>query len=206
MSTASHWNNVYDTKAASDVSWYQGVPATSMRLIRGWAPSHDTIVDVGAGASTLVDWLVRERWSDVTVLDASSSAIELVRQRIGDAAGVTFVNADLRHWEPGHQFDVWHDRAVFHFLVEAADRDRYVSLVTRWIRPGGVLIVATFATDGPQYCSGLPTARYDAVDLESVFGDAFRLEHAEREEHSTPQGALQPFTWVVLRRVDSTDS
>ena len=204
-SPVEHWNEVYATRAVDDVSWYQDNPATSVRLLKAFSAPSDPIVDVGAGASTLVDVLVRDGWRDITVLDVSGTALDLVRHRIGPTNDVTFARGDIRHWEPGRSFRAWHDRAVFHFMVDDHDRQDYVELVRRAVEPGGVVVVATFALDGPATCSGLATARYDAHGLARAFGELFRLEHSEREEHVTPWGAVQPFTWVVLRQLTAVD-
>lgn len=159
------------------------------------------MIDIGAGASTLVDALLDIGWEDVTVLDISETALTKVGNRLGQRAkAVTFVAADVRSWQPTRTFDAWHDRAVFHFLVEPADRDHYVAMATEAVPPGGVALLATFAADGPTECSGLPTSRYDTDQLVRAFGPSFALEHAERELHTTPFGTIQPFTWVVLRR------
>ena len=199
---AEHWDAIYSTKASNEVSWFQATPTTSLRLLERWASPAGSVLDVGSGASTLVESLLDAGWADVTVLDISRKALNEVRNRLGRrATEVFFVTADVRFWQPHRTFDAWHDRAVFHFLVEPADRDRYVAATTQAVAPGGVVVLGTFAADGPTQCSGLPTARYDTDGLAGAFGPAFVLEHAEREEHTTPAGAEQPFSWVVLRRV-----
>jgi SAM-dependent methyltransferase len=198
---ARHWDSVFATKATDEVSWFQAVPATSLRLMKRWASATGSVIDIGAGASTLVDSLVDGGWTDVSILDVSEAALMMVRNRLDRRADtVTFVNADVRSWHPNRTYDAWHDRAVFHFLVNPTDRDRYVATATQAIAPGGVLVLATFAADGPIECSGLPTSRYDTDELVHIFGSAFALEHAEREVHTTPFGSIQPFSWVVLRR------
>ena len=198
---AEYWNGIFETKAIDDVSWFQTEPVTSLRLLSRWSSPGASLIDVGGGTSTLVDALLDDGRSDVTVLDVSEAAIALVRQRLGARAErVTFVAADIRTWRPTRAYDAWHDRAVFHFLVEPADRDHYVRTASEAIASGGVLVVATFAGDGPTECSGLPTRRYDSEELVRAFGPAFVVEHSEREEHTTPFGTVQPFTWVVLRR------
>jgi SAM-dependent methyltransferase len=199
--SAAHWDAAYQAKDVSDVSWFQPRPDTSCRLIADAAPQRGTVVDIGAGASTLAECLVEDGWPDVTVLDVSNEALATVRDRlVGRGGVVSFVVADLLAWKPERTYDVWHDRAVFHFFVDPLDRERYVSTATASVSSGGVLVLATFASDGPTQCSGLPVARYDSAALADVFGEAFTLEHAEREEHLTPWDAVQPFTWVVLRR------
>ena len=207
MSTpAEHWDRVYSTGPVTGLSSFQADATTSIRLLSRWAAPADALLDLGAGASSLVDSLIDAHWTDLTLLDVSQVAIDVVRRRIGQfAPGVRFICADFRRWKPDRRYRTWHDRAVFHFLVEPSERDAYVSLARRSVSPGGVVIVSTFADDGPEFCSGLATARFDAERLAALFGSGFRLQHAEREEHVTPAGVVQPFTWVVLRRVDGAD-
>lgn len=196
-----HWEEVHATKADDEVSWFRAEPTSSLRLLEAWAPEKGALVDVGAGSSPLVDRLLDAGWHDLTVLDVSAAALAKVRERLAERAGaVTSTRADVRSWRPGRTFVAWHDRAVFHFLVEPDHRAHYVGAATDALVPGGVLVLATFAADGPNQCSGLPTARYDADELASCFAAAFDLAHTEREEHVTPFGTVQPFTWVVLRR------
>ena len=212
-----HWDSVYGTKATDEVSWYQRHPTTSLRLLTSVSSPQDAVIDVGAGASTLADSLLDSGWSDVTALDVSRTALDVVRDRLRDhhddhhddhrgdhlarrEEAVSFVVADILNWQPGRTYDAWHDRAVFHFLVRPDQREQYVATASRAIRPGGVLILGTFAADGPTRCSGLPTSRYDADALATAFAPDFRLEHSEREEHLTPGGGVQTFTWAVLRR------
>ena len=196
-----HWEQVYASRRADEVSWFEATPDVSLRLIRTVLPRQASVLDVGAGASALVDSLVAGGVTDVTVLDISGRALELVRERLGrPSTHVTFVHADVLAWEPGRMFDVWHDRAVFHFLVSPESRARYVRLAKSAIPRGGSLVAATFAPDGPTHCSGLPVCRYDEAGMETEFGPGFELLHSERAEHVTPSGVVQPFTWVVLRR------
>jgi SAM-dependent methyltransferase len=184
-------------------SWYERDPANSVRLVTQVAQDRSAaIVDVGAGTSTLVDRLVGNGFEDVTVLDVSPRALDEVRGRLGaHARAVSFVVQDVLSWRPAHAYDVWHDRAVFHFLAASASRERYTALAAASVRVGGSLIVATFADDGPTRCSGLPVHRYSAVELAAAYATHFELVHDERELHVTPSGAVQPFTWVVLRRM-----
>ena len=200
--SAEHWDEVYATRGVDQVSWFEPDPATSLRLVEAAAPERSAaIVDVGAGASSLVDRLLDAGYVDVTLLDVSSRALETVRTRLGDrATGVTFVADDVLDWVPERVFDVWHDRVAFHFLIDEVDRARYVERAAATVRPGGTLIVATFAADGPTNCSGLPVHRHEAADLARTFSPAFVLEAAEREEHVTPADLVQPFTWAVLHR------
>jgi len=192
-----HWDGVYGRVPTDHVSWFEPDPATSRRLVRRAAPALRSLIDVGGGASLLADRLVAEGVGDVTVLDMSAAALAIVRNRL---PSVTLVHADVTRWQPERTWQVWHDRAAFHFLVEPGDRARYVEVVTAAVEPGGAAVVGTFAADGPTQCSGLPTARYDAPGLAAALGPAFALEHAERVVHQTPDGREQPFTWVVLRR------
>jgi len=197
-----HWDDVYARTPEEAVSWYEDSPATSLRLVAGAAAPGAAVIDVGAGASRLVDGLLDRGWQDVTVLDVSETALTATRARLeqsGKAAHL--VVADLLTWRPERTYDVWHDRAVFHFLVDQDERQRYVQTAAAALRSGGALVIGTFAEDGPTSCSGLPTARYDATGLAAVFHEAFVPERTEREEHTTPRGVVQPFTWVVLRRV-----
>jgi SAM-dependent methyltransferase len=196
-----HWDAVYGGKAVTELSWYQERAATSLRLLAG--SPRGSVVDVGAGASYLVDALLSDGWYDVTLVDVSPAALDLVRARLAErAARVSFVAADVLRWRPQRAFDAWHDRAVLHFLTSAADRDQYVRVAATAVAPGGVLVVGVFAEDGPEQCSGLPTERYDVSALADLLAPAFELEHHEREEHVTPWGAVQPFTWGVLRRTE----
>lgn len=199
---ADHWDRVYAEHAPEELSWYQREPSTSLRLVREYAPGPDAaIVDVGAGESLLVDRLVDGGFTDVTVVDVSCRALDAVRARLGARAGtVTFAVSDVLTWQPARPFDVWHDRAVLHFLAEAADREGYVERASRVVRSEGVVILGVFGDDGPLQCSGLPVARYSADELARAFCSSFVLVAHEREEHVTPRGVLQPFTWVVLRR------
>lgn len=198
---AAHWNAVYDSRAVDEVSWFQISAGTSVRLLRGPHGLPRSVVDVGAGTSPLVDELLDAGCEDVTVLDVSEEALAVTRARLAARAEqVSFVVSDVLAWRPGRQYDAWHDRAVFHFLTEPAQRAAYVETAARAVVPGGVAVLGVFAEDGPTRCSGLPTARYSAADLATELGERFTLEHAEREEHTTPGGAVQAFTWVRLRR------
>jgi hypothetical protein len=161
------------------------------------------IVDIGGGASTLVDRHLDHGFERFTVLDVSRRALDDVVVRLGDRASqVTFVCRNVLDWEPAETYAVWHDRAVFHFLTEPKDRDRYLALATRTVAVGGVVVLGAFAPHGPTQCSGLPVAHYEAADLADLFGPSFELEHFEHDEHCTPAGITQPFTWVILRRRD----
>lgn len=196
-----HWERIYAAMPPTAVGWYEREPTVSVRLIEAELGSSGAVVDVGAGASALVDHLVALGDVSVTVLDVSGRALDEVRQRLGERSqGVTFVQQDVLTWEPDRRYDVWHDRAVFHFLTERTERDRYVEVAARAVRAGGRVVIATFAEDGPMQCSGLAVSRYSAEELAGVFSASFSLVEHERAEHVTPGGVVQPFTWVVLRR------
>ena len=200
-SPEAHWEHVYRSRPADELSWFQTTPTTSLRLIESALPSLGSVLDVGAGSSSLVDVLLAQSFEDLTILDVSGRALDSVRRRLAEGGRqVSFVHADLLAWEPIRTFDVWHDRAVFHFLNRPEDRSRYVHVAAAAVRARGSLIIATFAADGPSHCSGLPVSRYDAAELAAEMGVCFDLVHSEREEHRTPAGVVQPFTWAVLRR------
>lgn len=202
MDEKSHWESVYATKRSDAVSWYQPSARRSLELIERVAPDRDApIIDVGGGASVLVDELLHAGYRDVTVLDIASRALTVARTRLGGAADrVHWLEADVRTatLQPAH-YAVWHDRAVFHFLVNAADRAEYVAQVERAVCPGGFVVIATFAEDGPTSCSGLPVARYSPESLRDVLGDAFELVASERESHETPWGVRQSFVYCIFR-------
>ena len=194
----AHWEKVYQTKQADAVSWFQEHATRSLELIRSVGANSDaSIIDVGGGASTLVDDLLDNGFRLVTVLDLSASALVVARKRLGASGnGVTWIAGDIRDVNLAERtFDIWHDRAVFHFLTDAADRAAYVQQIMKSVRPGGHVIVATFAPEGPEQCSGLPVARYSPDQLHGEFGPAFELlEHAS-EAHKTPWGSVQHFVY-----------
>lgn len=202
MNRAEHWEHVYQTKRPDQVSWFQAEARLSRQLIETLTPARSSaIIDIGAGASTLVDGLLDAGYSALTVLDVSPAALQLSRARLGArAARVEWRAADiLEATLPAQAFDVWHDRAVFHFLTAEAERRRYIAQVQRVVRPGGLVIVATFAEDGPVRCSGLEVARYSPTELHAEFGERFALVESHREMHTTPSGATQAFTYCVCR-------
>jgi SAM-dependent methyltransferase len=198
----NHWNEVYRTKAADAVSWYQAIPEPSLRALdRFQVPNTAGLIDVGGGASTLVDQLIERGWTDLTVLDIAAPALEVAKARLGPSAThVRWIVADVTEWLPGRSYDVWHDRAVFHFLTAASQRAAYRQALDAGVAAGGLVILATFAPDGPERCSGLPVERYDAARLAKEIGAGFRLVDDWREEHGTPQGGKQRFNWCVFRR------
>lgn len=202
-SRQAHWETVYTSKGEKEVSWFQESPAPSLALIAeiGAAPS-SAIIDIGGGASRLVDHLVEDGFHDVTVLDLSAAALAAARARLGERASrAHWLVADATAWEPSRMYDVWHDRAAFHFLTEARDREAYIVRLRQALSIGGHAIIATFALDGPEKCSGLPVARYDAASLGQTLGSGFTLLQSQRSEHATPWGAQQRFQFSLFRRV-----
>ena len=202
MDSKQHWQRVYTARAADAMSWYQPTAARSLAMIRRVAPDVRTpIIDVGGGASVLVDELLAAGYERLTVLDLAASALDAARARLGSLASrVHWLESDVLTGElPAGHYGVWHDRAVFHFLTAPADRLAYVRQVRHAVRPGGFVLVATFADDGPERCSGLPVARYSGAALHAEFGDEFELIRSEREAHHTPEGAVQSFVYCLCR-------
>jgi 2-polyprenyl-3-methyl-5-hydroxy-6-metoxy-1,4-benzoquinol methylase len=204
MQTKEHWEQVYSTKAVDEVSWFQDHAELSMKII------HDNnvakkaqIIDVGGGASTFADDLLNDGYQALTVLDLSLAALEKARYRLGATASqVKWLDANILDVElPAHYYDVWHDRAVFHFLTSAEERRRYVEQVLHAVKPGGLVIVATFAEDGPEKCSGLPVMRYSKDALHAEFGQPFVLLGSEPELHVTPAGKQQKFVYCFCKRL-----
>jgi SAM-dependent methyltransferase len=197
-----HWDAAYQTRGARNVSWYQPEPTVSLALIDELRlPRDAAIVDLGAGASSLAARLLGRGFIDITVLDVSAQALELARADLGaDAARVRWLEQDLLSWSPQRRYDLWHDRALFHFLVDPAQRERYAEALRSALRPAGRAIIGTFAADGPTSCSGLPVARYDGDQLTAAFDGSFRTLATRREQHHTPGNSIQPFTWITLER------
>jgi trans-aconitate methyltransferase len=162
-------------------------------------PPTAAVIDVGGGASSLADRLVRRGYADVTVLDISRSALDASRGRLADPASVSCLHDDLLAWRPSRRYDLWHDRAVYHFLVDEKDRQTYARTLRNALAPGGFVILATFAPDGPSTCSGLPVVRYSEDALAQTLGATVGQFEVRREEHITPQGSMQPFTWIAGR-------
>jgi hypothetical protein len=213
--TAAHWDEVYAGKSDDQVSWFEEYPETALEMISDAAITPGAAVDVGAGRSRLSEILLARGWSPVYALDVSAEALAQLADRVNASRGssgswsdmssasngeLLCVNCNVLDWQPDRQVALWHDRAVFHFLIDAADQERYAALASRTVATGGILVLGTFALDGPEQCSGLPTSRHDAASLERAFSPAFTLVQQRRVEHRTPWGAMQPFTWVLLRR------
>ncbi|HLP97954.1 MAG TPA: class I SAM-dependent methyltransferase [Sideroxyarcus sp.] len=206
MHPKEHWEKVYTTKATDSVSWFQQHADLSLELIRSTGVGHDAgIIDVGGGASTLVDDLAADGYRDLTVLDLSRAALKAAQNRLGAQANdIRWIEADITKVElPQQRYDIWHDRAVFHFLTTPEQRAAYVQTVFRAVKPGGHVIVAAFAEDGPLQCSGLPVMRYRPGELHEQFGDSFKLLIHCKEQHQTPSGAVQPFVYCYCRLIGS---
>lgn len=195
--TRRHWDSVYDSRAFDEVSWYQPVPQRSLRHIQEAVTNRNSaIIDVGGGASTLVDNLLDAGFDDVTVLDVCGNALQQARQRIGTRADtVNWVVADVRTFLPDREFSVWHDRAVLHFLIDAEDRARYIEVLEHALLPGGNLVLSTFGPEGPLKCSGLEIRRYNIDMLTKLLGARFELRGHEFEDHETPGGTKQQFLY-----------
>lgn len=202
MNRKAHWEQIYHARAPDEVSWFQARPEPSLALIDACALGPDAaILDVGGGASNLVDHLLAAGHRDVTVLDLAAAALARTRARLGPAAAdVTWIEADVTRYTFSRAYDLWHDRAVLHFLIEADDRARYRRAVEQALRPGGWLVIGTFAPDGPERCSGLPVMRYGPESLQQLLGPLFRLEECRRVAHHTPTGAEQRFVFCRLQR------
>jgi len=201
----THWQNVYATKGEAEVSWFQDSPTISLAMIRAANSDHDAaIIDVGGGASRLVDALLQDGYRDVAVLDLSANALDAARKRIGPAASmVDWIVADATTWRPAKTYDVWHDRAAFHFLTDPQDRTAYVERLRSAVASGGQIIIATFAPDGPEKCSGLPVQRHDSASLAAELGPDFELVETRSETHRTPWDSTQAFQFSRFRKRSS---
>jgi SAM-dependent methyltransferase len=199
----AHWQKIYEEKDASDLSWFQAEPAISLELINNCDLAlSEPVIDVGGGASVLVDRLLHRGYSRLVVLDISAAALATSRRRLGiDADRIEWIESDITAFAPGQQFALWHDRAVFHFLTDSDDRKSYVAVLKQALRPGGHLIVASFATGGPEKCSGLPIVQYDSKTLLAELGSDFRLVEERTERHVTPAQSIQEFAYFRLLRV-----
>lgn len=197
-----HWDQVYSTKRETEVSWYQAHPERSLELIRSAASTFSaSILDVGGGASRLVDELVGLGYSDLTVLDVSHSALDRSKVRLGQRSdSVSWIVADITQWKPERTWDVWHDRAVFHFLITTEGQNAYITALEAATKSGSSAIISTFALDGPDRCSGLPVQRYSPVTLAARIGSKFQMVTQTSEAHTTPSGTTQRFSYAVLRR------
>ena len=199
----SHWESVYINKTPAEVSWYQLEPVVSIELITSTGISRaGRIIDVGGGASVLVDKLLDKGFQDLTVLDVSSKALDYAKKRLGNRAGVVkWVEADITEFESSEKYDLWHDRAVFHFLTDAEDRKKYVQNMNKALNSGGHVIIAAFSIDGQLKCSGLDIERYSPEKMNNEFGNSFEFVKSVDEGHITPGGKEQKFTYCYFRKV-----
>ena len=196
-----HWQGVYAAREPTEVSWYEPVPAVSLELIEASGVARDAgIVDVGGGASTLAAELARAGYTDVAVADISAEALARARGELASAGAIRFVEADVTDHDFGRRFELWHDRALLHFMVEESDRSGYVATLRRSLAPGGHAVIAAFAPAGPEQCSGLPVRRYAAEEVAVTLGEGFELVESRAHEHRTPAGSAQAFTYSLLRR------
>lgn len=202
MNCQEHWNRVYQTKAPDDVSWFQKRPDISLKFIEATGiAKHQAIIDVGGGASVLVDFLLAAGFTKPAVLDIAATALQHARQRLGAKAGdVEWFEADVTAFDPPRRFNLWHDRAVFHFLTDKADRQKYVQTLKRTLTHDGHVVIATFAIDGPLKCSGLDVVRYDAQAISAELGGDFRLVEQADETHVTPWNTEQKFSYFRFVR------
>lgn len=204
ISRKTHWEQVYENKPVDQVSWFQRDPRRSLELIEASGTSKDApIIDVGAGASVLVDQLLLNGYTDLSVLDISKNALDISKRRLGNhATDVAWLVDDVTEFQPGRSYALWHDRAVFHFLTDPSQQAAYRSTLMRALASGGQAIIGTFAVDGPLRCSGLEIAQYDAARMQAVMGADFTLLQESRESHTTPAGSIQNFAWFRLRYHD----
>lgn len=200
-SLQQHWDNAFARRGITGVSWYEPTPSTSLTLIKTLDVHPDAaVIDVGAGASRLVDCLLGRGFSDISVLDVSDAALRVVSDRLPHDAPLTCISADVLTWRPHRAYSLWHDRAMFHFLVSAADRRRYLETLLAALEPGGAVIIGAFAREGPDRCSGLPVQRYSADELAAALGHEFQVLQTRCSDHQSPDGVVQPFTWIAARR------
>ena len=203
-----HWDGVYGARSEDELTWFEATPSISLEIVGLYLRPGDALIDIGAGASRLVDALLDKGFRPLTVLDLSGSALEVSRQRLGDRGdGVNWIEADVTAWRPDRDYVVWHDRAVFHFLTDAEARAAYAQAMSQALRPDGVAIIATFADDGPEKCSGLPVVRYAPEQLEQeltiLVPGQFEMISSRRHMHITPKGNRQSFQYSVFRKKGS---
>lgn len=200
----SHWEGVYTAKAETEVSWYEDTPELSLSLLREAGLTQEmSLIDIGGGASRLVDALVNSSQAHVSVLDLSAAALDTAKSRLPVSARVKWIVSDVTVWTPDREYDLWHDRAAFHFLTSVADRQAYLDVLEHGLKVGGKAVIGTFALDGPEKCSGLPVARYDTEGLQAVLGTQFKLLATRRHQHTTPWGSIQKFQFSTFEKVGS---
>jgi cyclopropane fatty-acyl-phospholipid synthase-like methyltransferase len=198
--SAERWDSAYVTKGSDGVSWYEAEPATSLALIEALrVPSDAAVIDIGGGASALAERLLDRAFSDLTILDISAIALDESRRQRRNRDHIQYLRQDLLSWQPQRRYDLWHDRGCFHFLTTEPQQEAYLRTLYTAVSPSGFVILATFASDGPQTCSGLPVRRYSAEELIASLGDRFEPIETRREDHVTPTGNIQPFIWLAGR-------
>jgi ubiquinone/menaquinone biosynthesis C-methylase UbiE len=200
-----HWEHIYSNKSEREVSWFQTTPSASLDLIvSAETPKSAKIIDVGGGASRLADGLLAEGYYNITVLDVAEAALAQAKRRLGSkASSVSWITADITKWRPAVAYDLWHDRAVFHFLTDQHDREAYLSVMQKALKPDAVVIIGTFSLDGPERCSGLPVVRYSPESLSKTLGEDFLFIESMQEEHQTPGGGVQKFQFSRFTHVQS---
>ena len=197
---AAHWERIYATKGEREVSWFEETPVSLALFEAAGVSPTATVIDIGGGASGLADALLARGATAVTVLDISARALATLAARLGDEPRLCLIAADVTRWVPQSRYDVWHDRAAFHFLTGVEDQAAYVAAMRQALPRGGIAIIGTFAPDGPEKCSGLPVARHDAGSLAAIFGPGFELVAARRHDHRTPWDTIQRFQFSTFRR------
>lgn len=197
----AHWDKIYTSKDHKEVSWYQESPSISLALLKQIGVAEDdAIIDIGAGASTLVDALIEQGYEDISILDISDNALDIVKQRLADKADIPkYYTADVTEFSPARQFDVWHDRAVFHFLTQQSDKEKYVQRLSELLKPTGRAIIGTFSLNGPNQCSGLDIEQYDELMIAKLMGTQLELIDSCVDVHTTPGGATQEFMYFLLK-------
>lgn len=199
--TKSHWEGIYTEKPPQDVSWFQQEPTISLKIIQRIGDKNARIIDVGGGASVLVDHLLKLGYSNLAVLDISGKAIEYVKKRLSDqATKIEWFEKDITEFIPLHTYDIWHDRAVFHFLIDIKSRQLYINALKNTVKSGSHVIIATFAKDGPTKCSGLDIVQYDNRSIQHELGNEFILLESQFETHITPAGREQHFIYFIFQR------
>ena len=200
-----HWEDVWTRKKSDEVSWYQKEPTTSLDLILSTSPSkHTQIIDVGGGDSKLVEKLLELDFSNITVLDISAKALERAKERLGPKVNnVKWIECDIREFDSENKFDIWHDRALLHFLTSEKDTQNYVELIRKYVKDGGYLIISSFSTKGPMMCSGLDTSQHSEESMKKLFSDGFEHVKSFEEEHLTPHKTNQMFIYNVFRKINT---
>lgn len=200
-----HWNSIYSTKKVTEVSWYEPMPETSLELISGCTLEKDSaVIDIGGGDSFLAEFLLAREFNNITVLDISDNAIDRAKERLGEQAEkVKWIVADITAFEPKEKYDLWHDRAAFHFLTENDQIESYLQKLRQAVKPGGFVIIGTFSDRGPKTCSGLPVKQYSIAELQKLFSQGFENVNSKTTDHTTPSGEVQNFTFCSFQRKEN---